>query len=245
MRAKTIAITALMLGWGAVTPDAVAQKGMGDATGIARQAVKPEVVSLSGTVLEVKTEPCKMTTGLSLVGTHLMLKTEEGEELNIHLGPEADVAHIAKQLVVGQEVTVDGFRTEKMPESAYVAQTLTLDDTTLQLRDENLRPIWAGGRALRGGRSGSQWGAGNSQGRGQGRGTAYGQGRGQGRGAAYGQGRGQGRGAAYGQGRGQGRGAAYGQGRGQGRGAGYGQGRGQGRGAAYGQCPFSRSRYWQ
>lgn len=236
MKTKLTMIVAATLLAG-VALQARAQKGMGDAEGIARQAVRPEVVTISGTVLEVKTDRCELATGRSYLGTHVILKTSDGKELNVHLGPEVFVAHIAKRLTTDQELTVAGFHTKKMPENHYVAQTLTLDDKTIQVRDENLRPVWAGGRVMLG-RGGSQWDAVNGRGQGRGQGAYYGQGRGQGRGPGYG--RDQGRGITrYGQGRGQGRGLGYGQCWGQGRGqwqrANYGQGRGQGRGPGMGQ----------
>ncbi|MBN1853460.1 MAG: hypothetical protein JW829_12075 [Pirellulales bacterium] len=234
MKAKMIATTIIVLVWSALPSIAYAQKGMGDTTGIVRQAIKPEIVSIPGTVLEVMTGPCKATTGRSLVGTHVLLKTEDGNELNIHLGPAVAVEHIAKKLVADARVTANVFRTDKMPENAYVAQTIVVDNETLQLRDENCRPVWAGNRPFDGSRMGPGWGAEYGQGRGPARGAGYGQGRGPARGAGYGQGRGQGPSAGYGQGRGPARGAGYGQGRGQGRGARY----GQGRGAGYGQCPW-------
>jgi len=252
------AMTYLMAGGllcGILVPCAHAQKGMGDRVGVARQVATPDIVSLSGKVLKVEAEPCKMTTGRALVGTHVLLETSNGDELNIHLGPKVEVDQIAEQLTVGTEVLVKAFRTAKMPEQQYVAQSLTIGDRSMQLRDENLRPFWAGKTAASSG-PGCPWrgqGYGQGQGRGQGKGPGYGQGQGrgqgqcsrngQGKGPGYGQGqgRGQGQGPGYGQGqgRGQGQGPRYGQGqgRGQGQGPGYGQGqgRGQGQGPGYGQ----------
>ena len=202
-----------------------------------------------------------MTTGPSQEGTHIVLKTPSGEVVEIHLGPADEVGKIVKNLAVDQQVTVAAFRTEKLPKDAFVAQTLTVDDKPIELRDKDLRPVWAGGgkklTAKRGPQKGAgtgRWSAGQTVGaggcavcdRGQGRGAAMGQGRGaamgqgrgqgQGRGAAMGQGRGQGRGAGMSQGQGQGRRGAMGRGPGQGRGAGRGQGQGLGSGR-WARCP--------
>ena len=262
MKRTLVAVGVLTFVGIGISSGAFGQKGMGDAEGIARQADKPEVVQLSGTISEVKTEPCKKTTGPSQEGTHIVLKTSSGEAVEIHLGPADEVGKIVKNLAVDQQVSVAAFRTEKLPKNAFVARTLTVDDKPIELRDTDLRPVWAGGgpklTANRGPRNGTgkgRWSAGQvagpggcvrcgrGQGQGQGRGAAMGQGRGQGRGRgaamSQGRGQGQGRGAAMGQGRGQGqgRGAAMGQGRGQGqgRGAAMGRGPGQGRGAGRGQ----------
>ena len=124
---------------------ALAQRGVGDPAGVARSGVKPEIVTLSGKVLEVKTEPCANTTGRSPLGTHFLMKTAEGKTLNIHLGPAAMVEFAAKELVQDKAVKVQAFRTEKMKEDHYVAQQLSYDGGSVTLRDETLQPVWAGG----------------------------------------------------------------------------------------------------
>jgi hypothetical protein len=140
---------------------ATAQKGTGEATGVAQQAVKPPVITVSGKLLEIKTGPCENTTGRSPVGTHLIVQSEDGVNLDIHLGPENAVDHIVDQLTIGQSVTFEAFRTEQLPDNAYIAKSLRLDDKVIHLRDDNLRPSWAYGPGM-----------------GQGRGPGMGQGRG-------------------------------------------------------------------
>lgn len=136
-----------------------AQKGMGDTEGMAQRTDKPAITSLSVSLLEVKTGPCQQATGKSPAGTHLMVQ-DDGKTLNIHLGPESAVDHIVAQLEPGKSLAIDVFRTEKMPEDAYIAQSLTFDGKTIHLRDANLRPSWAEGR-------GQGQGKGNGQGKGR------------------------------------------------------------------------------
>ncbi len=125
---------------------AAGQRGTGDASGVARQAVKPEVITLAGTVTEIKTAPCENTTGRSYLGTHLIVKTPEGETVNLHLGPAADTEEISQQLSVGDRIAFDAFRTEDMPEDALVATAITLPgQRVIELRDSTLRPYWAAG----------------------------------------------------------------------------------------------------
>jgi len=238
------------------TSTAEAQKGMGDQTGVARQATLPDVVTLKGSIREVDTGPCDKTTGRSTVGTHVVIETRKGDKLNVHLGPAADVADVARRLTVGERLSVRAFRTEKMPENHYVAQVLRIDDETVRLRDDSLRPVWAGGRGNRAGQGGQQaapspryrqqpqYGAGDGRGMNSSAATwtcpRWGgppQGRGPGRGqAARGGagGRGPGAGLGPGAGNGGGRGAAMG-GRGGGRGQGQGAGQGRGQGAGQGR----------
>ena len=65
-------------------------------------------------------------------------------DINLHLGPADRLRDLLSRLQVGQEVKVDAFRTAKMADRHYVAQRLTSAGTTLQLRDADLRPFWAG-----------------------------------------------------------------------------------------------------
>ena len=181
-----------------------AQKGVGDPAGVVRQAVTPEFVSLSGKIIEIRTAPCESPAGRSLTGTHLILETVEKEQLNLHLGPAEVVADTVAKLSAGQEIRAKAFRTAKMKEKHYVAQFLTFEKTTVELR-EGLRPLWAqnpvGPRAVAAGQAGlgrgrpSDWA----------RGTGWGRGAGRGRGAGWGRGTGGGRGAGRGRGAGWGR----------------------------------------
>lgn len=186
MRLRNDAVLATAVLCGMAVSAAQAQRGVGDPSGVARQALKPEVVSISGKVLEVKTGPCENTTGWSLFGTHFHMKTKDGDTLNIHLGPTGPVDFLARELSAGTKVNVQGFRTEKMPKGHYVAKTVAYEDQTIVLRDASLQPVWAGAQ---GGRS-TAGEAGAAFGPGRGRGAGYGYGRGRGYGAGYGRGRG-------------------------------------------------------
>ena len=141
-------------------PVVYAQKGAGDQTGVARQPVQPQVVAFSGSLVEIRIGLCEKTTGKSPVGTHLFLETPDDKSLNIHLGPAAAVADIVTMLSTraNQDLTVRAFRTEKMPENQYVAQSLTFDARTIELRDMTLRPVWAGSASGLHGRGASQGG---------------------------------------------------------------------------------------
>ena len=142
--AVTLAVAATVF-LAAAAPTAHAQRGVGSPAGVAQQPVKPVVVALSGRIIEVKTGPCESTTGRSLIGTHLTLETAKKEQLNVHLGPAEAVADTVAKLSVGQEITVKAFRTDKMKENHYVAQSLALGKATVELRDAGLRPVWSSG----------------------------------------------------------------------------------------------------
>ena len=210
---RTILAFAAVLAFccGAGASIARAQKGTGEATGVAQQVAKPKVTLVSGTIHEIETGPCQATTGRASIGTHLVIKTAKGKKLNIHLGPTAAVKHIADRLTTGDAVTISAFRTEKMTKGHFVAQSIVLGEASVQLRDGNLRPLWAGVGTTWQGRGGPRpdtrygrgWGGGGGRGaylgwsdtqptRGPGQG-APGRGRG-GYGRGYGQGYGRGQG---------------------------------------------------
>jgi hypothetical protein len=86
-----------------------------------------------------------MTTGRSATGAHLRVETEDDQVVDLHLGPLSAVEHVLEQVPIGQSIRSEAFRTERMPEDAYVAKSLILDDKIIHLRDDNLCPSWAAG----------------------------------------------------------------------------------------------------
>jgi len=150
-------------------------------------------VALSGKLTAIETQPCEGGTGSGVIGTHIVLKTDEGAVLNIDLGWAKAVEPTVKQLAIGKTLEVTAFRTDKMPKGRYVAKSLTFDSKTVQLRDENLRPFWAGrGPGWYGSENDSIYPIGPGPGRGRGWDGRRGRGWGRGRGRGWGGGRGHG-----------------------------------------------------
>jgi hypothetical protein len=158
-----LGVIALLL-WLLCAMLAAAQKGMGEPTGVARQAVTPPIETMSGTIKDIEIGPCERTTGRSLEGVHLIVQAESGKTINLHLGPAAALEDVLDQLSAAQQITFEAFRTDAMPQDAYVAKSLKAGDTTFDVRDDSFRPNWA--IAARGGQGG---GPGMGAGRGQGR----------------------------------------------------------------------------
>ncbi len=131
-----------------------AQKGIGNVYGIGQQQILPDIESISGELIEIKTGPCENTTGYAIIGTHLFVKSSASEPVyNIHLGAAYAVDSFISRLSVGQNIEVQAFRTEQMEENHYVAKQVSANGHTIQLRDENLRPFWAGERISQKGRN--------------------------------------------------------------------------------------------
>jgi hypothetical protein len=120
-----------------------AQKGTGDVDGVARWSVKPDLVPISGVVKETRTHACEDTTGGAVAGTHVILRTEDGCLVNVHLGPVVAVSCVANQLTAGRKVDVIGFRTSRMLAGHYVAKSLVFGNALFVLRDDALRPYWS------------------------------------------------------------------------------------------------------
>jgi hypothetical protein len=145
MYVKTISLGAWVAWIVFIMPSAYAQRGMSEPSGVARQATKPQVVRLEGTLLSIEIGPCQHTTGHSVIGVHVILKTVDEQQLNVHLGPASSTASFVSKLTVGKPISVEAFRTAKMPANHYVAQKVVAGDATMVLRDESLRATWAGG----------------------------------------------------------------------------------------------------
>lgn len=120
-----------------------AQRGQGEAVGLARQGAKPELVEISGTLVKVETGPCGRTTGRSVVGTHLFIEQEGGVLINLHIGAADAVQPFVDTLEKGQPLEAVAFRTDLMDERHYVAKTLRSGEETLEVRHEDLSPFWA------------------------------------------------------------------------------------------------------
>lgn len=130
-----------------------AQRGRGNFTGMGQELVKPDVIELSGELVEIKTGPCEQTTGHAVIGTHLFIRENaDSQTLNIHLGDAKAVEQYVAGLVIGQSVHVQAFRTELLDEGHYVAVELESGGRYLTLRDSDLRPYWAGSNRGRRGR---------------------------------------------------------------------------------------------
>jgi hypothetical protein len=134
-----------------------AQRGIGDFTGVS--GTSPSIVTLTGTVTDVKKGPCEQTTGRSPSAVHLRLRTADGP-MDLHLGPTAALSELRDVVASGTEVAVKAFHSEALPSGTYVAVRMTIGKKAYPLRDPmTLRPRWSANRTgPRGGSgTGPQW----------------------------------------------------------------------------------------
>ncbi len=133
-----LSLVVIPLSWG--------QKGVGEPVGLARQGATPEIVTLRGQLERVETGPCRQTRGQAYIGTHLFLRTDNGDEINLHIGSAEAVADFVAQLEEGQTLSVEAFRTDLHPAGHYVAKIIRTDSEEWVIRDEDLSPFWASQR---------------------------------------------------------------------------------------------------
>lgn len=118
------------------------QKGTGDNTGMSQQQLNPELLKMEGVIEKIEIAPCKYTTGKSTSGTHFMVRTDD-KLINVHLGPTAEVSKLISA-TENDPITLTLFQTGRLPEDEYIAKEVIVNGKNTVLRDENLKPVWAG-----------------------------------------------------------------------------------------------------
>jgi hypothetical protein len=83
-------------------------------------------------------------------GVHLVVRTDKGETLPVHLGPEWFIDKQEVTFAVGDKIAVRGSRIDFEGARAIIAAEVTKDGKTLRLRAANGVPAWAGWRGGRG-----------------------------------------------------------------------------------------------
>jgi hypothetical protein len=126
---------------GAIAPGAGAQPGPHGAAW--DRVYDPATLeTVSGTVTAIDRMPSRHP---GHAGVHLTLKTAQ-TTIPVHLGPAWYIDAQEPRLKVGDAITVKGSRVMMGGKPAIVAQSITLGDQVLVLRDEAGRPAWAGWR---------------------------------------------------------------------------------------------------
>ena len=149
MKSTKFLITVVLF---ALTSAGYAQKGMGNNSGIASSNSADEIEQISGEIREIITEPCTQTTGRYSTGTHLLVKNGNNETLNVHLGPTNVVSGMTDQLNAGDEIHLEMYTTDDLPENHYIVKEFRSKGETYEIRNSNLKPFWANSNSSRRGR---------------------------------------------------------------------------------------------
>lgn len=140
---KSSALLALLLVFLSI-PAFAQRAGRGRYANPSRQYDVKTVTTIDGTVTSVE-NPSSRNGRFN--GTHLVVSTGTSS-VNVHLGPSWYMQEKGFSFKTGDKVQVTGSRISQAGTTAIVAQRITKDGSTLQLRDENGIPAWSG----RGGR---------------------------------------------------------------------------------------------
>jgi hypothetical protein len=98
-----------------------------------------EVRTLEGTISDVGTFDAGRT---GLEGLRLRVNTEEHGLVTVYAGPRDYFTRQNVFFASGDEVTITGAPVQVGWRSIFLASRITLDDQTLELRDQAGRPMW-------------------------------------------------------------------------------------------------------
>lgn len=92
-----------------------------------------------GTVDDLKDRECPVSGGL---GSHIMLKLESGEVIEVHLATTKFVKLVEMNLEKGDTIEVTGWKTELDGVPAIFARVVKHGDETYSFRDKDGKPAW-------------------------------------------------------------------------------------------------------
>lgn len=104
----------------------------------------PQMIELNGVAERLFIDSCEFTLTASDFGLHLMVTTDEQQEIYVHLGP-VWATSIWTEGIEDEVVHLVVFRYEHLPENEYVAKELQWGGHVAVFRDENLMPFWVNG----------------------------------------------------------------------------------------------------
>lgn len=99
------------------------------------------VEELEGRILEVSTDSDKHD---ETRGKILILETENGKIVPVHLGPEWFISNQQSRIKSGDKITVVGSRVSHQDKDIIIATQIQYGDRKLILRDESGFPRWQG-----------------------------------------------------------------------------------------------------
>jgi hypothetical protein len=137
---------------------ATAQLGADDENGLAQnegvgRGMEIDTRGITGTLGELVVGECTTRTRGVVEGAHLIVTTMGDQQAVIHLGPTS--ASVVEEIVAAAEPQQEYegliIRTDEMPFDAFAAATVTLNGQSWQLRDDEMRPVWAAADGTQGG----------------------------------------------------------------------------------------------
>jgi hypothetical protein len=96
------------------------------------------VVDLTGVVEDIR----EVATPGALRGIHIILKTEDGPEWDVYVGPSAFVKEFVSNFRKKAQIQVTGARVKGTNPALMLAREVRRGSVTLYLRDKEGRPFW-------------------------------------------------------------------------------------------------------
>lgn len=92
-----------------------------------------------GTVDDLRDRDCPVSGGM---GSHIMLKLESGEVIEVHLATTKFIKLVDMNLKKGDTIEVTGWKTEFEGVQTIFARVVKSGDETYMFRDKDGKPAW-------------------------------------------------------------------------------------------------------
>ena len=92
-----------------------------------------------GTVDDLRDRDCPVSGGM---GSHIMLKLESGEVIEVHLATTKFIKLVDMNLKKGDTIEVTGWKTEFEDVQTIFARVVKSGDETYMFRDKDGKPAW-------------------------------------------------------------------------------------------------------
>jgi hypothetical protein len=134
--------------------------GMGMGGGMGPRLYNPQTVTtVTGEVEKLE----ELSMGRNMAFREVILKTDQGS-LKVHLGPSWYLDEKKFAVKAGDTVSVTGSKVTLNNQPALIAREVTVNSTTLKLRDDQGLPVWRGAGPGGGMGQGMRPGGGQGQG---------------------------------------------------------------------------------
>ena len=96
-------------------------------------------VTLKGTVEQASNHECPVSKGM---GAHVILKTEDGKTIEVHLSPTKFIKIYDLVFIKGDQIVVTGSKVQLDDVDTILAREVKRGNDTFTFRDEKGKPVW-------------------------------------------------------------------------------------------------------
>lgn len=135
---KTWPVVVLILAWMAALTPSFASQAAAPRAGVPKYDPATEAV-FKGTVQEVTNRQCPVSGG---IGTHLILKLENGTTIEVHLASKKFVDEYELSFNVGDQLEVTGSKVMFEGVETIFAREVKRGNDVFVFRDKDGKPVW-------------------------------------------------------------------------------------------------------